>query len=94
MAQAHLRPHGTEGSTAYRAFPQDVTASSYTSFQIQGIILISLGSLVYRQRVSPLPASCAAVDCHEHPQRRCDATPSIARLSRCPATRVAVLPFR
>jgi len=37
MAQAHLRPHGTEGSTAYRASPQDVTASSYTSFQIQGI---------------------------------------------------------
>ena len=36
-AQAHLRPHGAEGSTAYRASLQDVTASSYTSFQIQGI---------------------------------------------------------
>ncbi len=52
-AQAHLRPHGAEGSTAYRASLQDVTASSYTSFQIQGIILPSLGSSPFVDLLRP-----------------------------------------
>ncbi len=33
----HLRPQGTEGRTAYRAHVQDVTALSYTTFEIQGM---------------------------------------------------------
>jgi len=34
---AHLRPQGTAGRTAYRAYVQDVTALSYTTFEIQGM---------------------------------------------------------